>query len=358
GGVVVAPLPDQVTINTWYAHEQEQYFTNKLHFARFGEWSPILAGIVGASYSPIKYVSFGVSLQALLTAGATMDLYMPSIQADDYAKSNIDMRMTGAVRPIVGVQAEPTDWMALGLTWKLWSSIDIDGKGQLLLWNYRTPVSESPENAWVPKRVMQEGHNYVIDYEPMEVTGGLGFKHAGWHFQGNVIWEYWPHYRDHHGEKPEDAAVYDDNVPANDGSDYKWKNRVATTMSTGYRYVEWAESTLGFAFYPSPVPEQDGRTSYVDSDTWCISVGQRFDFSILGPQFHAELGLQYWQMNQRTVYKDPAKIKDEFPDDAEHIFEGKPVPAAKGLQTNNPGFPGYSSKGWMIVGAASFAYEF
>jgi hypothetical protein len=45
------------------------------------------------------------------------------------------------------------------------------------------------------------------------------------------------------------------------------------------------------------------------------------------------------------INRTPTLVKDELPDDAQ-IGLG-PVDGAAGLQTNNPGWPGFSSKGWL-----------
>ena len=372
GGLILLPLPDQVSMSTYFPNEQEQYFSNKLHMVRFGEWSPIVSGMLGVSYAPpsFNYLSFGAALAISVSASASMDLYMPSIQAEDYAKSNMNMAMALSLRPIIGIQAEPTDWMAIGLTWKLWSYMDVDGAGNMLLWNYRKPPGAETESRWEPKRVSQEDHDYALDYEPMELTLGIGFDFSGWEIQAAVTWNHWSAYLNNHHESPQDSAQYLDVIadseaedsmytpPVIDGDDYKFKETFSVTASASWQYVDWAKTTLGFGYYPSPVPAQDGRTNYVDSDVMNFALGQRFDFKLFGSKFYTQLGLQFWYMTERVTYKDPAKIIDEFPDDAEHIFEGTAVPSAKGLQTNNPGFPGYTVSGWMIAGAANVGMEF
>jgi hypothetical protein len=44
----------------------------------------------------------------------------------------------------------------------------------------------------------------------------------------------------------------------------------------------------------------------------------------------------------------PNRVKDELPDDAQ--ISGEPVASAAGLQTNNPGWPGFTSGGWILGG--------
>jgi hypothetical protein len=53
----------------------------------------------------------------------------------------------------------------------------------------------------------------------------------------------------------------------------------------------------------------------------------------------------------RTANKDPNAthpVVDEFPDTAIDIRTGLPATGAAGLQTNNPGYPGFDSHGFML----------
>jgi hypothetical protein len=52
----------------------------------------------------------------------------------------------------------------------------------------------------------------------------------------------------------------------------------------------------------------------------------------------------------------PERVKDEIPDDAQK--SGEPVDGAAGLQTNNPGWPGFSSGGWIMGGAMYLSVAF
>ena len=369
GGMFVAPLPDQAHITTYWPHEQEQYFSNQVHFTRFGEWSPMITGMLGASYAipQFNYLSFGASVEVSIRSTAVMGIYMPALQADDYSKSNMDMKMAASVRPTVGIQAEPLDWMSVGLTWKLWNYLKVDGEGQMLLWSYPATPLEVGDGKWVPKRVSQPNHDYSLMYEPMEASLALGFRFAEqWQVQAVATWNHWSAYRTQHDETPQEAAQYRDiedegevlNIPSINGDDYKFSDTFDVNVGVSWQYLDWAQARLGFIYQPTPVPEQDGRTNFADSDTWCIAAGHRFDFGIAESQFHVELGLQFWQMVKRTIHKDPTKIIDEAPDEAIHIFEAASLPALEGLQTNNPGFPGYSLEGWTMVGAFSASYEF
>jgi long-chain fatty acid transport protein len=42
-------------------------------------------------------------------------------------------------------------------------------------------------------------------------------------------------------------------------------------------------------------------------------------------------------------------VKDEVPDDG--VLSGEPIDGREGLQTNNPGWPGYNSGGYIASGS-------
>ena len=46
-------------------------------------------------------------------------------------------------------------------------------------------------------------------------------------------------------------------------------------------------------------------------------------------------------------------IFDEFADNSVNISSGETIASAVGLQTNNPGYPGYDHSGWLL-GASLF----
>jgi hypothetical protein len=104
---------------------------------------------------------------------------------------------------------------------------------------------------------------------------------------------------------------------------------------------------------PSPVPDQTGKTNYVDNARLMTNVSYEAPLDAFGIPVRLGFHLQGQWMVPRDVRKSPSAahpVVDEFPDGAVSALTGEPITAAEGLQTNNPGYPGYSSQGF-IVGA-------
>lgn len=349
-------------IRTQYYDENEQHFSNKLHFPLFGEWPKSIDGLLGMSYAPWDFLSFGISLKLGVSTVAKMDIYMPDASVQDYSLMNTTTELALALKPIVGIQAQPLDWLSIGVTWRYWSYMKVEGGGKMALWQF----SDGGLEYRAPKRADQN-LTIIVDYEPMELAASVGVKKWGLTTQFTATWVMWHFYLDSHNQKPQEAAhfpsspFYDDPLIGNDGQ-FKFKDVVNLSWSGQYEYLKddemTAEVKAGLAYRPSPVPAQIGRTNYVDSDTLCASIGHKLDFTIMDKKFGFDLGLQFWHMFERTVHKDPSLIVDEFADEVTGQQSGLTFSEARGLQTNNPGFPGFKMGGWMFLASASLRYMF
>ncbi len=362
--IMLIPI-DSLNIASFQSHffnENDQHFSNQVHFNRFGEWAKVLDGLLGVSYAPWDFLSFGISVKLGMSTVAKMDIYMPDASVQDYSLMNSKSEVALAIKPIVGIQAEPLDWLGLGVAWRHWSYMKVDGGGMMSLWQFH----ESSNEYTIPKRAVQK-ITLIVDYEPMEFAGSIGFKKWGVTSQLTATWNMWHFYHDHHDQKPEAAAhfptspYYDDPLVGND-SQFKFKDTVSLAWSGQYLYYSnealSGEIMTGFGYQQSPVPAQVGRTNYADSDTLMASLGHKLDFTLFEKKFGFDFAMQFWHMIPRTVYKDPSLIVDEFADDTTTIIGDLPIAEAQGLQTNNPGYPGYKMKGWIILTSVSFRYVF
>jgi hypothetical protein len=111
------------------------------------------------------------------------------------------------------------------------------------------------------------------------------------------------------------------------------------------------------SYVPSAVPPQTGRLNYVDGDRFGASAGIDYDFELFAIHFRAGAQGQLHALPERSQIKTgtgPQSVRDELPDDAVDT-RGNPVAGAAGLQTNNPGWPGFSSSGLLVGGGVSLA---
>jgi hypothetical protein len=159
---------------------------------------------------------------------------------------------------------------------------------------------------------------------------------------GNVRYALWSDYKDRHGERPGD----DDPALA-------FEDVFAGTLGARYE-IGALRSYADVNYQPTPVPPQIGRRNYVDNDRIGAVLGADYRFPLFGLSFRAGAQAQAQRLFYRHQAKDNARIVDELPDDAVNE-SGDPVAGAGGLQTNNPGWPGFASEGWILGGAVSLA---
>jgi hypothetical protein len=183
---------------------------------------------------------------------------------------------------------------------------------------------------------------FVNGYEPLTAALAAAWSLAedgqGLGLVGTVGWKQWSSYQDRHGETPLD----------------EWNDTF--TAALGARWVaDDLTIHLDGQYIPSPVPAQDGRTNYVDNDRVGAAAGATLDTELMGRRLRASLALQGQRLLARHVYKraDAAHpVYDEFPDDSVNTAL-QPLPEAVGFQTNNPGYPGYASSGWLFGAGVS-----
>ena len=216
---------------------------------------------------------------------------------------------------------------------KLKNEMQVMGLDNLYPENQRWLTAESSMTAGYQPIKLSIGTYYNFDIKnDYQLTPMAAFE-----------WSRWSTYINRHGEKPLD----------------KWNDTFSATAGLMMRHTE-RRAAFGFTYVPSPVPEQTGRENYVDNDRFGFSLGYHEYFSItdqvkIGAGISGSLQWLLSRTEEKDLERDTKDggLIDEVPDDdttyygseltAEELKEVK----AK-LQTNNPGFPGWESKGFLL----------
>ncbi|MCX7958537.1 MAG: hypothetical protein N3B13_05760 [Deltaproteobacteria bacterium] len=351
-GIIQLPVsfPEAAVLSTHYNDEREAIFSNRLYFTRFGQWEKIAAGLAGASYEILPQLTLGIAAQITITTKTHLAIYIPDASVQDYSLANADAKISTGIRPILGMVLRPLDFLSVGIVFRDESWVEVAGTGELLLWNYH----EADPYKTIPKRAVQK-FPLAISYEPREYEIGIGAKFSGFTTQIAVIFQEWSLYRDQHNKHP---YVLDNPMDEETEKRFHFKGTFSYLGSICYDYSENKAVQAGVAFYPTPVPPQVGRTNFVDNDLMAFSVGHRYDLRLFNRNFTFNAMAQFFYMFTRITYKDPSLILDEFPDDSTTLLSNSPMLEAKGLQTNNPGFPGYKAGGFVLSLGANIVYYF
>jgi hypothetical protein len=163
-------------------------------------------------------------------------------------------------------------------------------------------------------------------------------------FAATITHTRWSSYVDRHDETPDPA--------------YGWYDTFNAVVGARYSFHK-VRTFLDLAYVPSPVPDQTGRTNYVDNDRVGASLGADYTVPFLGGKLRAGLQGQVHRLIPRDTYKStdpnhPDGVIDEVPDNA--VVNNQPLAGRTGLQTNNPGWPGFSSSGWIMGGGINVSF--
>ena len=327
GLLTVLPMGSFQKQQPYFVDERAQFFDNSLHFenyeGKFGSFVMVAA-------TNLKIIDgFNVGLGMTLTNHSDAK---PAVFVSDAARTETSLTLSNVtvksvIQPHFGISIAPTDKWHLSGTAYFPHQSSVSGQSRLRFWD-----QGGEERLQEPVTF-----RYVYDFLPFRVNVGQEFTHRfgtiNASLSGGITWYQWSKYTDRIGNKPKG-----------------FKDTLSPEMK-----VELSSDThLGYVssrFTPSNIPEQDGRTSYVDNDQIAVDFGYQFKGFPSSGRYQIGTSVQLYSFLKRQHYKrttsaDP--IIDELPDSVS-IQDGKSIEASNGLQTNNPGFPGFSSRGFGII---------
>jgi long-chain fatty acid transport protein len=325
GVYVMVPASSFTTASTFYSDEREALFSNSLHPELYGDRLTAVSLAFGGAFRLLPSLSLGGGFSVGLTNVAASSAYV--VNATDYSQLllNNDVTSKVALSPYLGVYWVPTPRFRVGGALHASESFEID-----------TGITNT-----LPSGTQStSSRSNVYDYMPWRISAGVetdiiqspAYTMA---IVGSAQYEPWSDYIDRQGNSP---SIY--------GADLAWKDTLIWTLGIRHKYHA-ARAFLDWQYKPSPVPEQVGRSNYVDNDRLGLALGGDIEVK-LGPT-RLRPGVQFigYRLIWRHNTKDDSRMVDELPDNSVFASTRDPVPGAAGLQTNNPGWPGFGSEGWV-----------
>jgi hypothetical protein len=330
-------------MRAFFNDEREQYFSNSLHPELYSDRMTALSLALGLGIKITEQLSLGVGATLGLRASVVAPTYVVDASKLDQILIDMNTNVNVGVTPHLGLSYRPIDRLRLTVTAHAPQQVELGTAFTFLL---ATGVEQA------------SGVTFVLDYTPWQLGLGGAFDIVHTPEQtltlaATLVYATWSTYLDRHGAKP---------TPA-----YAWSDTFSPTLGLRYRFGE-AFFLLDGSYTPTPVPLQTGRTNYVDNDRVSVTLGGEYRIKALGTNMRFGVQAQMHHLLSRYQAKlatptqpdgkvlAPELVRDELPDDAQ--ISGDPVPSAPNLQTNNPGWPGFSSGGFMLGGTVYFAVAF
>jgi long-chain fatty acid transport protein len=329
----IVPLGKFTTANSFYNDEREQFFSNSLHPELYADRMTATSLAFGVGSQLAKTLSLGLSFTLNLTNSAQAGTYVRD--AENYNKlllaTNVDVQ--ASVSPHLGLTFTPTDWLSLSGT--------MHSRQQLTIVTAFNAILPGGNESSTKRTAV---HDYLPWIFGLGGQVDLNSKKANHHFAvaGSMQYSTWSGYLDRHGESPNDYGNY-----------LAWNNMLSGSLGLRHGHKK-TRTFVDFTVVPSPVPDQTGPTNYVDNDRIGMSLGGDTEFELFGLHFRAGAQIQTHRLIYRHQTKLDYLVYDELPDNTV-TSTGEPAKGAKGLQTNNPGWPGYASHGWIYGGTLSLS---
>lgn len=303
---------------SYFPDERERYFTNKIHPELFGTRSEGESIYLAAAYKIFDNFSIGAGAIFKINSNAPSYQYLPSITKTDEMYLNLAGEEKTKLFPIIGLYYRPFNSLKIGFSYRSETGFKIVSRSY-------TEVKglTKPDEPNVSENV------FLFQYTPPEYTGSLSYQFKEWFFTGDFIYEAYSNYRDSHNQKP--TIPFDDIISAHIGTEYKLKDFF---LLRG-----------GYSYHPTPVPNQTGRTNYADTDVHYISLGGGLIWHYEGWRLHLDTYALVMFFEKRENVKtensvDPVIDEDKY---------------TEGLQSRNPGYPGFAMSGFGYGGGISLS---
>ncbi len=333
GLYAMVPLTNLTTAQSFYVDEREALFSNSLHPELYGDRLTAISIVPGVAFKILPNLSVGAGFSIGLANVAQSATYIRD--STDYSSLLLNNKVTTKVNvaPTIGVSYAPVPWLKFGGTIHTPEKFSLDASIEATLPS-GTQSSTTRTN--------------VFDWTPWSV--GVGAQadvlHRGTYtlsVVGSVDYAFWSAYQDRQGENPD---VY--------GSDLAWKDTLSGALGVRQTFKN-VRTFVDVRYVPSPVPQQVGRSNFVDNDSVGAALGADIKLTLGSTVIRPGIQLFANRLIYRNNTKDSSRISDELPDNATFAGTSNSVPGAQGLQTNNPGWPGYSSAGWITGGAVTLS---
>jgi long-chain fatty acid transport protein len=340
GLYTLIPIGPYVRANSFFNDEREQYFSNSLHPELYADRLSAMALSFGLGSRPLEWLSLGVSFTMSLANSAAASTYVGN--ANDIAQTlqlSTKLDVAAGVSPHFSALIQPLEPLRVSVTAHTPQMMGIKTTSSTYLPSGDRQFAEREAvHAFLPW-IVGLGASYDI-YR--------GECHT-WAITATGTYQMWSKYRNRQGERP--------------AAEYAWSDIPTIAVGVRHTYGNVLGTFLDGIFQPTPVPAQTGRTNYVDNDRIGVGAGISYDWHVaeIGAALRFAGQMQMHFLPERYQKKlDPTVagaagrqlVVDERPDGVIDT-RGMPVPEAAGLQTNNPGWPGFASRGVLAGGGVS-----
>lgn len=344
GGYAMLPTSQVSGQGPFYSDEREAYFTNSLHYELLGDRLDSFQAAFSIAGGDKKFFAIGAGINLGISADSSINVYVPNANKAQLLLFNPPIAVHTLVSPEFGFVITPIENLKIAGTTHLPAvNFNVDINVDIQIWNW--PYAADPNDPTKKQKYITSGLGTTYGWDPLRCALAASYdipikNKYKLGLMATGIWNHWTPYIDRNAETPFD----------------KWHDTISGSFGTNLK-SESRELGLDFWYEPSPVPDQSGRSNYVDNSRLGISGGWTEFFKISNITIAAGVNAQLQYLIKRSVTKTRTELTgtqpegtypvvDDFPESPD--LQGQTIPTSVGFQTNNPGFPGFSSSGFLV----------
>lgn len=342
GALVFLPTAGIGNQYTYFADEREQYFSNALQSEFYNKRLNTQQALIVGAVRPFSWLGLSGGIRMAFAVRTDNLVLIPD--SEDQSVQYMDLRTetTLDAAPIAGAAVRFwEDKLRVSATYRHPLSSTIRGTNLIQIRGFQG-TEDFPLEQVISSTVL---------FMPRQVAGSVAGRIGPVSLVADLTWNQWSDYLDTHDA----IAGFNDTLNYSLGAEVQIAPDAQVRTGVGYR--------------PSPVPPQTGRTNYVDNDMWILGLGATKSFKLM----RYELEISAFAQLQAAVDRSTTKTRlavhpvcapgvtelcDEVPDSTTAPNSTEPAPEAQGLQTGNPGFPGFSSGGWIGAAGAQITWRY
>jgi hypothetical protein len=336
-----------------FPDERAQYFENTLSFSRWGAELEGMSAAFALAWRLHPSISLGAGASLGNRSVAQSDVFLSDASYQGLSVISPQVEVQSYLSPHASITARRRDegWGLMGFIGVFGpEEVEVTGDSAVKIWGYPYPDGDdaivqrfTQRYRVLPLRVRWGGRLNLTSRCSRDTSANQSSQAtcARWSVLTGGQWTQW-------SSRTEGA---EGGIDAPSGWVDQWE--VSSGLSR-----ETTATGLGadLRWRPTPVPEQSGRSSYVDPSQLALAVSVRWSIT---PSLSWQLSAQAHWLLPRVDEKDLRAldpVRDEFPASVDEL-SGEPIDSSGGLQSNNPGFPGYESGGVVWSGGVSLTWR-
>lgn len=310
------PLNDVQKQITHYTNEKEALFTNKLYFELLENRTEHQIILPTIAVKVLPYLSIGGGVSLFIRSITYSHVYLPNIINQSDAFMNVNNVQEYTYVPNLGILFAPSDNFKVGVAYMGQDSFPIKGAS----------LVQVPELGQQFTQPIEQ----ILFFTPAHASIGVMYKPVyNLELEGDLTWVEWSGYINNHNKPPQSQWMDPNTNTLRHGQ--AWNDIYIPRIGIEYKPASPWRFMLGYFYEPTPVPPQTGRTNYADNVKNVISTGGTYIMPYKNGNINFSIHLQTQILGDRTTYKNIAVDAD---------------PNKPGIQ--NPGYPGYKSKGYIF----------